>query len=99
MTVPIDTPEDAARTGRGGLDPFVRLRVVADGYGLGADRWALVDAVERNVADGGTFLQRRIDRGEEAFIAMRDAMGGMERYDRRRAWFAAHRQRFLDALG
>src|SRR6202034_2329997 len=72
MTVPIDTPEDAARTGRDGLDPFVRLRVVADAYGLGADaeRGALVDAVERNVADGVTFLQRHIDRGEEAFITM-----------------------------
>ncbi len=34
MTVPLDTPEDAARTNRGGLDPFTRLRVVADGYGL-----------------------------------------------------------------
>ena len=34
MTVPVDTPEDAARTGRGDLDPFARLRVVADAYGL-----------------------------------------------------------------
>ena len=99
MTVPIDTPDDAARTGRGGLDPFTRLRVVADAYGLPEDRSALVGAVERNVARGAVFLQRRIDRGEEAFIAMRDAMGGIERYDRRRAWFMAHRQRFLDAVG
>jgi len=99
MTVPIDTPEDAARTGRSGLDPFVRLRVVADAYGLEPDRAALVDALERNVASGGAFLQRRIDRGEEAFLAMRDQMGGMERYDRRRTWFAAHRERFLAAVG
>lgn len=99
MTVPIDTPEDAARTGRGALDPFVRLRVAADAYGLAPGRGVLVDAIERNVARGGEFLQRRIDRGEEAFIAMRDQMGGMERYDRRRAWFEAHRERFLDAAG
>ncbi len=51
------------------------------------------------MASGGEFLQRRIDRGEEAFLAMRDQMGGMERYDRRRAWFAAHRERFFDSVG
>jgi len=99
MTVPIDAPEDAARTGRGGLDPFVRLRVVADAYGLAPDRSGLVDAIDRNVARGGAFLQRRIDRGETAFLALRDQMGGMERYDRRRAWFAAQRQRLLESVG
>jgi hypothetical protein len=75
MTVPIDAPEDAARTGRGGLDPYVRLRLVADGYGLAPGRSARVDALARNVATGGAFLQRRIDRGEESFAAMRDEMG------------------------
>jgi len=99
MTVPIDAPEDAARTGRIGLDPFVRLRVAADAYGLAPDRGPLVDAIERNVADGGAFLQRRIDRGEAPFLAMLDEMGGMERYDRRRAWFAANRSRLLDSVG
>ncbi|MHB1785426.1 MAG: phosphotransferase [Acidimicrobiales bacterium] len=34
MCVPLDTPEDAAVWGRGSLDPFFRLRVVADSYGL-----------------------------------------------------------------
>jgi hypothetical protein len=99
MTVPLDTPEDAARTGRGGLDPFTRLRVVADAYGLAPGRAALVDAVERNIASGAAFLQRRIDAGEKAFLAMVEMMGGMERYDRRRAWFAAHRERFLESVG
>jgi hypothetical protein len=99
MTVPIDTPEDAARTGRFGLDPFERVRVAADAYGLAPDRAGFVEAIERNVASGGVFLQRRIDRGEEAFLAMRDQMGGMARYDRRRAWFAAHRERFLESVG
>lgn len=99
MTAPIDCPEDATRTGRGGLDPFTRLRVAADAYGLPPDRAGLVDALERNVASGGEFLQRRIDRGEQAFLTMRDEMGGMARYDRRRAWFAAHRDRFSESVG
>ena len=99
MTVPIDTPEDAARTGRRGLDPFVRLRAAADAYGLPPERAGLVDAIEGNAASGGVFLQRRIDRGEKAFLAMRDEMGGMARYDRRRAWFAANRERLLESAG
>jgi hypothetical protein len=99
MTVPIDTPEDAARAGRGALDPFSRLRVAADAYGLPPHRVALIDAIERNVARGVGFLQRRIDRGEEAFITMVEQMGGLERYERRRAWFSAHRDRLLEAVG
>jgi hypothetical protein len=99
MWVPIDLPEDAARTGRAGLDPFVRLRVVADAYGLAPNRAALVDAIGRKVAGSGAFVQRRIDNGEEAFITMLAEMGGMERYDRRRAWFSAHRERFVESVG
>jgi hypothetical protein len=99
MIVPIDAPEDAARTGRIALDPFLRLRVVADAYGLAPDRAPLLDAVERNVAEGGAFLQRRIDRQEKAFLALRDEYGGMERFDRRRAWFEANRTRFIDSIG
>ena len=45
------------------------------------------------------FLQRRLDEGNEAFIAMVAATGGMAKFDRRRAWFAANRDRFADALG
>ena len=99
MTIPVDAPEDAARTGRGDLDPFVRLRVVADAYGLAPGRVALVDAVERNVVAGGAFLQRHVDQGEEAFLVLRDQMGGMERYDRRRTWFSTHKERFLETVG
>ena len=48
---------------------------------------------------GGEFLQRRLDEGNEAFIAMVAATGGMAKFDRRRAWFAANRDRFAEALG
>ena len=36
--------------------------------------------------------------GEPAFVAMWEAMGGQERYDRRQAWFDAERPQFLTAL-
>lgn len=99
MCVPLDTDDDAARTGRSGLDPFRRLRVVADGYGLEPDlRAELVSVVAERLANGGAFVARRVERGEQAFIDMWEVMGGQERYDRRRRWFDEHRSRFVDEL-
>jgi thiamine kinase-like enzyme len=98
MCIPLDDPADAARSGRGDLDPFHRLRVVADGYGLDGDRNALVDAIADRVATGGEFVLRRVEAGEPAFIQMWQDMGGMARYDRRRAWFAQQRPGLVAAL-
>jgi thiamine kinase-like enzyme len=99
MCVPIDTPEDAARLGRGSLDPFRRLRVVADGYGLPPDRAQFLNVLGEAIEIGGRFVRRRVEAGEQAFIDMWNHMGGQGRYDRRQEWFDNNRQRFLDALG
>lgn len=100
MCVPIDTDDDAARTGRRGLDPFARLAVVADAYGLDpGERVALLDALAVQVAQGGEFVRRRVESGEPAFVEMWEHMGGQARYDRRREWFASQRPRFESALG
>jgi hypothetical protein len=99
MCVPLDTPEDAARLGRGSLDPFRRLRIVADSYGLPPDRATFVEVIEQSLATGGAFVERRVEAGEPAFIEMWQAMGGRARYERRHAWFDRHRARFLEALG
>jgi hypothetical protein len=99
MCAPIETDEDAARTGRAGLDPVARLRIVADAYGLdGAQRTEVVQALADQFDKAGEFVRRRVERGEQAFIEMWEAMGGQARYDRRRAWFEKERPRFLDAL-
>ena len=99
MCVPVETDEDAARTGRRGLDPVSRLRVVADAYGLkGPERTELVDVLSHQFEGDGTFVKRRVDAGEPAFIEMWEAMGGQQRLDRRRRWFAAERPRFLAAM-
>lgn len=99
MCIPVETAEDAARTGRGTLNPVRRLRVVADAYGLDeAGRHTLLDALAVQFAQGGDFVRRRVEAGEPAFVAMWEAMGGQERYDRRRAWFDAEHPRFLAAL-
>lgn len=100
MCAPIETDEDAARTGRGGLDPAARLAVVASAYGLdGAGRRELLGVLDEQFERSGEFVRRRMAKGEQAFIDMWHATGGADRYVRRRAWFAANRNRFTEALG
>jgi hypothetical protein len=100
MWVPLDTDQDAARYGRGRLDPFRRLRVVADAYGLPPDRTEFLDLLAQSIADArtGGFVRRRVEQGHQAFIEMAQTMGGLERYERRYQWFERNRQRFADAL-
>jgi hypothetical protein len=99
MCVPLDAPADAGRTGRSGLDPFTRLRLIADAYGLPPGRGELVRLISARFEHGADFVQRRVDAGIPAFVQMWQASGGRERYDRRRRWFAAERERFLDSVG
>lgn len=96
---PIDTPERTAQVRTPGLDPARRLRLAVDAYGMeGADRSEVVVALGEQIARGGTFVQRRVEAGEPAFVAMWEGGGGMARYDERREWFAAHRHELLEAL-
>jgi len=99
MNVPMDADDDAVLLGRTPpFDPFRRLRIVADAYGLPPDRGELLGALADGIERGGQFLQRRLDEGNAAFARMVETTGGMAKFDRRRAWFAANRERFADAL-
>lgn len=98
MCVPIDDPRDAARHGRAGLDPFLRLRAVADSYGLPAGRAALLDAIADAISVGDRFIEQRLREGDGAFEAMWTTAGGHERATRRRDWFVKHRKQLLEAL-
>jgi hypothetical protein len=99
MCIPLDTSGDAKVWGREGFDPFQRLRVVADAYGLPPGREELVRLIEESMEQGSAFVRGRVERGEPAFIKMWNEMGGQGRYDRRREWFAVNRPDFLAALG
>ncbi len=100
MCVPMDTDDDAVLLGRTPpFDPFRRLRVVADAYGLPPGRSEFLDVLGEGIARGGEFIQRRLDEGNEAFAAMVATTGGMAKFDRRRVWFSANRERFAEALG
>jgi len=99
LCVPIDDDISAARLGWHPADKPARLRLVADSYGLdGSSRRELLEVMGSSIARGGEFVRRRVDAGDPNFISMWNAMGGMERFDRRRRWWAAQRQDFAAAL-
>jgi Phosphotransferase enzyme family len=99
MCVPVDDDINATRLGWQDADRPARLRLVADYYGLDArGRRQLVEILSDSIAHGGEFVRRRVERGDQNFIAMWNDMGGMERFDRRRRWWAEHQPRFVSAL-
>lgn len=99
MCVPIDDDESAARLGWSSVDRPARLRLVCDEYGLdGTARAHLLACLDESIARGGEFVRRRVDAGEAAFIEMWESMGGQERFDRRRRWWAEARVDFEAAL-
>lgn len=100
MCVPVDDEISASRLGWQPADKPARLRLVADSYGLDASsRRQLVEVLGDSIARGGEFVRRRVEAGDPNFISMWKAMGGMERFDRRRRWWAAQNQDFAAALG
>jgi hypothetical protein len=99
MCVPVDDDEAAARLGWSRADRPARLRVVCDEYGLdGPGRVQLLVCLDQAIARGGEFVRRRVEAGEAAFIEMWESMGGQERFDRRRRWWADARAHFEEAL-
>lgn len=98
MCVPIDD-DSRVRFGWRPADLVARLRLVADVYGLDvAGRNELVAALSESIARGGQFLLRRVEAGDQNFIEMWNSMGGMARFDRRRAWWAEVRADFDHAM-
>ena len=85
----------ADRAVRRGASAAHRRRRVRPPTAAGAFLAALAEGVQR----GGEFLQRRLDEGNEAFRQMVASTGGMAKFERRRAWFAAHRDELAAALG
>ncbi len=99
MCVPVDDEANASRLGWGPLDPFARLRRVADAYGLAPDRSEFLGVLEASIRRGGEFVRRKVQEGDPNFTRMWNEFGGMERFDRRRRWFADNIERFAAVLG
>lgn len=99
MCVPVDGDRDAARLGWSSADRPRRTRLVADAYGCDADqRTELLECLDTTIERGGEFVRRHVLAGEPGFVEMWEQMGGMARFDRRRAWWARARSTFADAL-
>ena len=98
MCVPIDD-DSRVRFGWGLAHLPARLRLVADVYRLDASgRRELVEMLSRSIARGGEFVLRRVKAGDQNFIEMWNSLGGMARFDRRRAWWADSRSEFDAAM-
>jgi len=99
MCVPIN--DDVSMAGLGWARPNrpARLRLIADTYGLDrTGRDELIEILDRSIECAGAFVQRRVDAGDQNFIRMLDAMGGMQRYERQQEWWEASRARFAHAM-
>ncbi len=99
MCVPVDDDASATRLGWHPSDRPGRLRLVCDVYGLDAEgRSEVLHCLDMSIARGGEFVRRRAEAGEPGFVQMWAEIGGMERFDRRRRWWATARTRFDAAL-
>jgi len=76
-----------------------RLRLIADEYGLDQDgRTELLGAVDDALDRIETTARRWVDVGESNVAADLTKTGGIEKYDRRRAWWKRHHDDFSLAL-
>jgi hypothetical protein len=99
MCVPIDDDVNAARLGWQPADRPARLRLVADAYGLDmAGRVLLLELLSASIATVGGFVRRRVEAGDQNFVAMWNDFGGAERYERRAAWWLDRQHDFRAAL-
>lgn len=99
MCVPIDDDANATKLGWGSADRPNRLRIVCDSYGLDdRARQEVLVCLSESIDRGGEFVRRRMDAGESAFVEMWNAVGGQERFDRRRRWWSRVRRDFTEAL-
>jgi hypothetical protein len=97
--VPIEHDIDQARLGWRPADRPARLRLVADAYGLDGDgRSQLLSAMDDALTRIEEAVRRNVGAGDPSTIAMVARTGGIEKYDRRRRWWARHHEQFATAL-
>jgi len=97
---PLADAQTAAVSGLDHLDPFRRLRVLVDAYGLDqGGREEFVDVFDQATAVCRSFVSARVAAGDPGFVAALDHHGGWERWDRLEGWIAASRGRLAEAVG
>jgi len=97
--VPMLDPASAAGFYPTGLDAPVRLRILADGYGLSPqERADLPGVIEQATASCRAFVADRVADGDPAYLQALSERGGWQRWDRIQEWLTAHRALFTAAL-
>ncbi|MET7823622.1 phosphotransferase [Streptomyces sp. NPDC060011] len=97
--VPMVDPESAAGFYPPGLVASVRLRILADSYGLSPrERGELPGAVEQATEVCRAFVARRVADGDPVYVRALAERGGWERWDRIQDWLAARRDTFTAVL-
>ena len=100
MCVPVDDDVSSTKLGWHPSNRPGRLRLVCDAYGLdAAGRSEVLGSLDTSIARGGEFVRRRAEAGDPGFVQMWAEIGGMERFDRHRQWWAKERASFSAALG
>lgn len=100
MCVPADDDINAAKLGWRPADRPARLRLGCDTYGLDTGgRREVLRCLHEAIEHGGEFVRRRAEAGEPGFVQMWADIGGMERFDRRRGWWADTLPAFEAAMG
>ena len=99
LCVPIEHDIDQARMGWKPSNHSARLRRIADEYGLdAAGRAELVPAIGDALDQIEAFARSSYDPKDAEAVAALNRIGGIEKYDRRRAWWDEHRALFEQAL-
>ncbi|MFJ7299238.1 phosphotransferase [Streptomyces sp. NPDC099088] len=96
---PMVDPTSAAGPYPPGLVASVRLRILADSYGLSSrERGELPGAVEQATGVCRSFVAPRVADGDPVYVRALAERGGWERWDRIQDWLAARRDTFTAAL-
>jgi hypothetical protein len=98
LCVPIEADFDRARMGWRAADRPARLRLVADAYGLDPHgRMELLAAIDVALDRIEASVHRSLQTDPDATVSV-ERTGGIEKYDRRRRWWARHHDEFATAL-
>jgi aminoglycoside phosphotransferase (APT) family kinase protein len=99
LCIPLEDSLDRDRLGWQPANLPARLRLVADAYGLdGNERAELLPVISEAMDRVEAATRRAVDAGDANIVAMWNRLGGGERYDRRRRWWAEHSDEFAAAL-
>lgn len=99
LCVPIDHEVDQQRLGWQPADRASRLRVIADAYGLDrTGRSRLLNCIDDAIDQIERAARGSIADGDPTALDTVNRTGGLEKYDRRRSWWAEHQWQYTAAL-